>query len=71
MTMEDEIFNQLVRLDVLDYEESCYPHECTCCGETTEPTYKLKEYDGISDSLPYIFICNDCYKQAREGFRHE
>ena len=58
MTIEDKIFNQLVKLDVLEYEESKYPHECKCCGDTTDPTYKLKfEEEGDSDlshEAPYL-----------------
>ena len=72
MGLEDEIFNQLVRLDILDYEEAKDPHSCTCCGEITNPTYKLRfEEEGDKDlhnEAPYIYICSECYQQAKEGY---
>lgn len=70
--IEDEIFNQLVKLDVLDYEEAKYPHECSICGETSEKTYRHRFIDegdkDLCDSTPYLFICEDCYLDAREGY---
>ena len=68
MGIEDEIFNQLVKLDILAYEEADSPHECRCCGAKTSPTYKLKfDEDGdkdIDNEQPYLYICAECYKDA-------
>lgn len=70
MSIEDAIFNQLVQLDILDYEEAQHPHECRCCGLTTVPTYKLRfEEEGdndLSTEAPYLFICEECYNESKE-----
>lgn len=71
MGIEDEIFNQLVRLDILAYEVASSTHECRCCGAVTTPTYKLKfDEDGdkdIDNEQPYLYICDNCYKQANHN----
>ena len=66
MTIEDEIFNQLVKYDILKYVEADMPHECTMCGEVTSPTYKLddEEHEGLDNEAPYLYICSMCYAQA-------
>lgn len=68
MGIKDINFNQLVREGVLAYEKSSSLHYCRCCGNVTNPTYKLvfeedKDKD-ISDEQPYLFICEDCYHDA-------
>lgn len=68
MGIEDKIFNQLVQLDIFNYEEADTPHECRCCGAETNPTYKLKfDEEGDKDldnEAPYLYICSECYKDA-------
>ena len=70
--IEDKIFNQLVQLDILDYEEAKYPHECTLCGDTSILTYKRRFIDeddkDLCDETPYLYICDDCYLEAKEGY---
>ena len=70
MGIEDEIFNQLVKLDILAYEEADSQHECRCCGAVTNPTYRLKfDEEGDKDldcEAPYLYICSQCYKDALE-----
>lgn len=77
MTIEDEIFNQLVQLDILQYEVAEVQHECRCCSSVTNPTYKLKfDEEGDRDldhEAPYLYICEECYKEALEipRWRHK
>ena len=68
MGIEDEIFNQLVRLDILNYipTDGIVSHECTCCGATA--SYKLSDEasDAMDSDRPYLYICEQCYKDALE-----
>lgn len=67
--VEDKIFFNLVKRYKEDYEPSQYPHNCSMCQDETRldtsATYKLKYniLSGVENprSVPYIFICKDCY----------
>ena len=75
MAINDELFNQLVRLDIFAYEEAESTHECRCCGSITDPTYKLIfDENGdkdIDEEQPYLYICRDCYNTAKEILENE
>ena len=66
MTIEDEIFNQLVQLDILAYEpvEGGMTHKCTCCGNIASYRLSDEASDAMDADRPYLYICEDCYKEA-------
>ena len=75
MTSKDELFNQLVKKNIFEYELADSPHQCRCCGNTTDPTFKLifdEEGDkDISNEQPYLYICGECYRDAINQRRKE
>lgn len=71
MGIEDKMFYQDLRDMKLRrtknmYERASLPHTCRMCDETSEVTYKLKMEYVTTLSTPYIFICEDCYKELKD-----
>ena len=68
MSIEDTMFMQA--LDVMkivrrksSYEKSDHVHSCNFCTEDNA-TYRLKpEFVTVGASTPYLFICENCYKE--------
>lgn len=69
--IEDKIFLKALEAQGIKrtkemYEEAEYPHLCDMCQENSPlggMTYRLKT-KCIRDFLePYIFICEDCYRE--------
>lgn len=72
MSIEDDIFTDALTASGLKrtkgmYEPSSYPHHCNMCVDG-KAEYKLKpEYvESLSLETPYIFICEECYKELEE-----
>ena len=68
-SIEDEIFADAVSASGLKrtqsmYEPSKYPHHCSMCGEMhSEYKLKLPYVENLGTETPYIFICEDCFKE--------
>ena len=67
MSIEDNMFMQA--LDVMkivrrksSYEKADHIHKCEFCAEDNA-TYRLKPEFVLGASTPYLFICEDCYKE--------
>lgn len=64
--IEDEIFNMMTDKKKSDYTRATLPHVCSMCGELSNNGYKLSLENMIGIDLkskPYIFICEECYKE--------
>lgn len=69
MSIEDEIFASALEAQGIKrtqdmYEPSTYPHRCTMC-DSYPSQYKLKipYVEILGTETPYIFICQDCFKE--------
>lgn len=71
MSIEDEMFVNAVTAQNIHRTQSMYnkaklPHKCSMCGEDNDKLeigYAL-DIEFVSDlSDPYIFICDDCFKE--------
>ena len=69
MSIEDLIFASVLEAQGIKrtqsmYEPSTYPHSCTMCGNYPSG-YKLKTpfVEELGYTTPYIFICEDCFKE--------
>ena len=69
MSIEDEIFASALEAQGIKrtqdmYEPSKYPHRCQICGDYPSH-YKLKTpyVESIGLETPYIFICEECFKE--------
>lgn len=69
MSIEDDMFASALEAQGIKrtqdmYEASTYPHRCTMCGEYPS-SYKLKVpyVEEIGLETPYIFICQECFKE--------
>lgn len=70
MSKEDEIFMSALEAQGLKrtkdmYEKASLPHICSMCLEDNGTTlgYRLK-IDLVEDyNSPYLYICNECYKE--------
>ena len=71
MSIEDKIFAEALSAQRLHrtkqmYNKAKLPHRCSMCGEDNDKLeigYAL-DIEFVSDlSDPYIFICEDCYKE--------
>ena len=71
MSIEDTMFMQA--LDVMkivrrksSYEKANRVHKCEFCTEENA-TYRLKpEFVTLGNETPYLFICEDCYKELED-----
>ena len=71
MSIEDTMFMQA--LDVMkivrrksSYEKATRVHKCEFCTEDNA-TYRLKpEFVTLGNETPYLFICEDCYKELED-----
>ena len=71
MSIEDTMFMQA--LDVMkivrrksNYEKANRVHKCDFCTEENA-TYRLKpEFVTLGNETPYLFICEDCYKELED-----
>ena len=76
MSIEDTMFMQA--LDVMkivrrksSYEKANRVHKCEFCTEENA-TYRLKpEFVTLGNETPYLFICEDCYKELEDQFMVE
>ena len=66
MSIEDKIFNQLVRLDILNYVpiEVGKCHVCTCCGRMASWKLSDEASDAMDAERPYLYICGQCHDEA-------
>ena len=68
MSIEDTMFMQALEVMKIvrrksSYEKSDHVHSCNFCAEDNA-TYRLKpEFVTVGASTPYLFICEDCYKE--------
>ena len=71
MSIEDNMFMDV--LDILNitrrksnYEKAEHLHYCDFCRDD-DATYRLKsEFATLGASTPYLFICEDCYKELED-----
>lgn len=68
-SIEDLIFASAIEAQGIKrtqsmYEPSTYPHSCSMCGDYPS-SYKLKVpyVEEIGLETPYIFICEECFKE--------
>lgn len=69
MSIEDEMFTSALQAQGLKrtkdmYERASFPHICGGCLEDTKQLgYRLK-LDYVTDfNTPYLYMCDDCYKE--------
>ena len=71
MNIEDEMFMEALEVANIvrrksSYMKSEHIHKCELCtGDNA--TYKLKpEFVTLGANTPYLFICEDCYKELED-----
>lgn len=67
--LEDKMFTSALEASGIKrtqsmYEPVQYPHHCHMCGEM-HSEYKLKTpyIESLGMETPYIFICEECFKE--------
>ena len=71
MTIEDTMFMQALEVAKITRRKSSYEkadrvHKCEFCTEGNA-TYRLKpELVTLGNETPYLFICEDCYKELED-----
>ena len=71
MNIEDEMFMEALEVANIIRRKSSYIksdriHKCELCTEENA-TYKLKpEFVTLGANTPYLFICEDCYKELED-----
>ena len=71
MNIEDEMFMEALEVANIirrksSYTKSDHLHKCEL-GTEDNATYKLKpEFVTLGASTPYLFICEDCYKELED-----
>lgn len=71
MSLEDNIFMSALEAQGIKrtkamYEVATLPHRCRMCDEVTQPTYRLKPEMDLEFNTPYMFICEDCFKELSD-----
>ena len=71
MSIEDTMFMQA--LDVMkivrrksSYEKAKHIHVCDFCRENNATLKLNKEFVTLGPDTPYLFICEDCYKELED-----
>ena len=71
MNIEDEMFMEALEVANIVRRKSSYTkserlYKCELCTEKNA-TYKLKpEFVTLGANTPYLFICEDCYKELED-----
>ena len=71
MSIEDTMFIQALEVAKITRRKSSYEkanriHKCEFCTEENA-TYRLKpEFVTLGNETPYLFICEDCYKELED-----
>ena len=71
MSIEDTMFMQALEVAKItrrksSYEKADHSHKCDFCTEDNA-TYRLKpEFVTLGNETPYLFICEDCYKELED-----
>ena len=71
MSIEDTMFMQALEVVKVtrrksNYEKAEHKHYCDFCRDD-KATYRLKpEFVTLGNETPYLFICEDCYKELED-----
>lgn len=71
MSIEDTMFIQALEVAKITRRKSSYEkanrvHKCEFCTDENA-TYRLKpEFVTLGNETPYLFICEDCYKELED-----
>ena len=71
MSIEDTMFMQALEVAKItrrksSYEKASRVHKCEFCTEDNA-AYRLKpEFVTLGNETPYLFICEDCYKELED-----
>lgn len=71
MSIEDTMFMQALEVAKITTRKSSYEkanrvHKCEFCTDDNA-TYRLKpEFVTLGNETPYLFICEDCYKELED-----
>lgn len=71
MSIEDTMFMQALEVAKItrrksSYEKAEHKHYCDFCRDD-KATYRLKpEFVTLGNETPYLFICEDCYKELED-----
>ena len=71
MSIEDAMFMQAldvmnIRRNKANYEKANHTHVCDFCREEGATLKLKKEFVTLGTDTPYLFICEDCFKELED-----